>query len=68
MKYGLKKQIQMKKLTMIYMILNSAHLHDLKMQYNNQILKQIVLEIPKLLKPHELDVATENDYVVALQF
>jgi hypothetical protein len=37
------------------------------MRYNNKTLKQIVLGIPKLLEPHELDMLAEDDYVLALQ-
>jgi hypothetical protein len=37
------------------------------MQYNNKKLKQIVLGIPKLLEPYEMEMLIEDDYMLALQ-
>jgi hypothetical protein len=45
----------------------SAHLHDLQMQYKNKKLKQIILGIPQLLEPHEMEMLADDDYVLALQ-
>ena len=44
-----------------------AHLHDLKMQYRNKKLQHIILGIPKLLEPNEIDMLAKDDYVLALQ-
>jgi len=45
----------------------SAHLHNLQlMQYKNKKLKQIILGIPKLLEPQEMEMIVEDDYVLAL--
>lgn len=45
----------------------STHLHNLQMQYKNKKLKQIILGIPKLLEPHEMEMLVEDDYMLALQ-
>ncbi|XP_034895763.2 G-type lectin S-receptor-like serine/threonine-protein kinase At4g27290 [Populus alba] len=45
----------------------TAHLHDLQMQYKNKKLKQIILGIPKLLEPHEMEMLADDEYVLALQ-
>jgi hypothetical protein len=36
------------------------------MQYKNKKLKQIILGIPKLLEPQEMEMIVEDDYVLAL--
>ena len=45
----------------------SDHLHNLRMQYKNKKIKQIILGIPTLLKPHEMEMIDEDDYDLALQ-
>ena len=45
----------------------TAHLYDLQMQYKNKKLKQIILGIPKLLEPHEMEMLVDDEYVLALQ-
>jgi len=37
------------------------------MQYKNKKLKHIILGIPMLLEPHEMEMVTDDDYVLALQ-
>jgi len=37
------------------------------MQYKNKKLKQIILGIPTLLEPHEMEMVADDDYVLALQ-
>jgi hypothetical protein len=38
----------------------STHLHDLQIQYKNKKLKQIILGIPKLLEPHEMEMLADD--------
>jgi len=45
----------------------SAHLHDLQIQYKNKKLKQIILSMPKLLEPHEMEMLADDEYVLALR-
>ena len=45
----------------------SAHLHDLQMQYKNKKLRQIIMGIPKLLEPYEMEMLADDEYVLALQ-
>ena len=45
----------------------TAHLYDLQKQYKNKKLKQIILGIPKLLEPHEMEMLADDEYVLALQ-
>ena len=45
----------------------SDHLHDLRMKYKNKKIKQIILGIPTLLKPHEMEMIADDDYDLALQ-
>jgi hypothetical protein len=67
MKYGLKEQIQMKKLTMICMTLNILLIFmTWRCSTTTQKLKHIILGLPKLLEPHEMEMLAE-DYVLALQ-
>jgi hypothetical protein len=51
----------------LYDPLYSAHLHDLQIQYKNKKLKQIILGIPRLLEPHEMEMLADDEYVLALQ-
>jgi hypothetical protein len=37
------------------------------MWYKNKKLKQIILGIPTLLEPHEMEMVADDDYVLALQ-
>ena len=37
------------------------------MQYKNKKLKQIILGIPKLLEPYEMEMLPDDEYVLALQ-
>jgi hypothetical protein len=37
------------------------------MRYKNKKLKQIILGIPTLLEPHEIEMVADDDYVLALQ-
>jgi len=37
------------------------------MQYKNKKLKQIILGVPTLLEPHEMEMVADDDYVLALQ-
>jgi hypothetical protein len=37
------------------------------MQYKNKKLKQIILGIPQLLEPHEMEMIADDDYMLALQ-
>jgi hypothetical protein len=37
------------------------------MQYKNKKLKQIILSIPTLLEPHEMEMVADDDYMLALQ-
>jgi hypothetical protein len=39
----------------------------LQIQYKNKKLKQIILGIPRLLEPHEMEMLADNEYVLALQ-
>jgi hypothetical protein len=67
MKYGLKEQIQMKKLTMICMTLNILLIFmTWRCSTTTKKLKHIILGLPKLLEPHEMEMLAE-DYVLALQ-
>jgi hypothetical protein len=45
----------------------STHLHDLQIQYKNKKLKQIILSMPKLLEPHEMEMLADDEYVLALR-
>ena len=51
----------------LYDPLYSAHLHDLQIQYKKRKLKQIILGIPRLLEPHEMEMLADDEYVLALQ-
>ena len=37
------------------------------MQCKNKKLKQIILGLPKLLEPHEMEMLTDDEYMLALQ-
>ena len=68
MKYGLKRTNPDEEIDYdLYDPQYSAHLHDLQIQYKNKKLKQIILGIPQLLEPHEMEMLANDDYVLALQ-
>jgi hypothetical protein len=68
MKSGLKEHILMKKLTMICMTLNILLISmTCKCSTKTKKLKQIILGIPMLLEPHEMEMVADDDYLLSLQ-